>query len=189
MGIASMDTYAEPFNLGKSGSFNNFPPGIHETLSREEVEKRYPFYKGSGGIDSPLTYIQISGSNTQFSISPQNEIPSAVNEILDAFGLTKEEAVNVFRVSRKTLYNWLDKTSAPRKSAKSRIYDLLLTARAWESYGLSNPRAVLDTKIINEQSVLDMLSTEKIDQELILFAGSRLSLSKFGGSELADPFV
>lgn len=120
----------------------------------------------------------------------QNKSATAVNEISLAFGLTKEESAQICNVqSRKTLYNWIHGEAKPRKSEMSRIFDLLVIALAWTSYGFTADRERIHEPVLGNQSVFDLLNKPEIDKELILFAGSRLNMLSPAKDELSDPFA
>lgn len=176
-----------------SGAINHYisPPAIHLVLPEGEGLKRaFSLYQGSGGVVASLLSMTPSGANTQVHAAPQNKLATAVNEICLAFGLTKEELARVCKVqSRKTLYNWINGEAKPRKSAMSRIFDLLVIARAWLSSGFTADQGQLHEPVLGNQSVFDLLSQPKIDKERILFAGSRLNMSSPTKNELSDPFA
>lgn len=176
-----------------SGAFNNYinPPAIHLVLPEGEgLKQAFSLYQGSGGVVTSLLSITPSGANTQVHVAPQNKLATAVNEISLAFGLTKEELAQVCNVqSRKTLYNWINGEAKPRKSAMSRIFDLLVIARAWNGSGFTADREQLHEPVIGNQSVFDLLSQSEIDKERILFAGSRLNMLSPAKDELSDPFA
>lgn len=176
-----------------SGAFNNYvnPPAIHLVLPEGEgLKQAFSLYQGSGGVVTSLLSITPSGANTQVHAVPQNKLATAVNEISLAFGLTKEELAQVCNVqSRKTLYNWINGEAKPRKSAMSRIFDLLVIARAWNGSGFTTDREQLHEPVLGDQSVFDLLSQSEIDKERILFAGSRLNMISPVKDELSDPFA
>ena len=191
MGLIAADLPIDAYYT--SGSFNHYanPPAIHLVLPEGEVLKqRFALYQGSGGEVASLLLTTPSGASTQVHSEPQNKLASAVNEICMAFGLTKEELAQVCKVqSRKTLYNWINGETKPRKSAMSRIFDLLVTARAWRSSGFAADKEKLHEPVLGDQSVLDLLNQPEIDKERILFAGSRLNLLSPAIKELSDPFA
>lgn len=71
----------------------------------------------------------------------------------------------------------------------SRIFDLLVIARAWISSGFTTDREQLHEPVLGNQSVFDLLSQSEIDKERILFAGSRLNMLSPAKDELSDPFA
>ena len=191
MGLIAADLPSDAYY--GSGTFNHYanPPAIHLVLPEEDVLKqRFALYQGSRGEVASLLFTTPSGASTQIHAEPQNKLASAVSEISMAFGLTKEELAQVCKVqSRKTLYNWINGEATPRKSAMSRVFDLLVTARAWRSSGFSADKEQLHEPVFEGQSVLDLLSQPEINKERILFAGSRLNLMSPATKELSDPFV
>lgn len=189
--IAAMDLPTD--TCYASGSFNGcaYPPAIHLVLSEgDALRQNFALYRGSGGEVASLLFSTPSGASTKVHAESQNKLASAVNEICLAFGLTKEELAQVCKVqSRKTLYNWINGEAKPRKSAMSRVFDLLVTARAWRSSGFSADREKLHEPILGDQSVFYLLSQTEIDKERVLFAGSRLSLTSPVKNDLSDPFA
>lgn len=191
MGLIATDLPADAYYA--SGAFNHYatPPAIHLVLPEGERFKGalFSLYQGSGGVVSSLLSITPSGANTQVHTAPQNKLATSVNEICLAFGLTKEELAQVCNVqSRKTLYNWINGEAKPRKSAMSRIFDLLVAARAWQSSGFAADREQLHEPVLGNQSVFDLLKQPEIDKERILFTGSRLNMLSPAKNELSDPF-
>ncbi len=191
MGLIATDLPTDAYYA--SGAFNRYanPPAIHLILPEGEgLKQTFSLYQGSGGEVASLLSITPSGANTQVHKAPQNKLATAVNEICLAFGLTKEELAQVCKVqSRKTLYNWINGEAKPRKSAMSRVFDLLVTARAWLSSGFIADREQLHEPVLGNQSVFDLLSQPEIDKERILFAGSRLNMLSSAKDDLSDPFA
>jgi transcriptional regulator with XRE-family HTH domain len=191
MGLIAMDMPSDLYYA--SGSFNHHinPPVIHLVLPEgEAIKQAFSLYQGSGGQLASLLSITPSGANTQVYTQPKNKLATAVDEICLAFGLTKEELAQVCHVqSRKTLYNWINGEAKPRKAAMTRIFDLLVTARAWLGCGYMVDRAQLHEPVLGDQSVFDFLNQQDIDKERILFAGSRLTITSPPRGELQDPFA
>lgn len=167
------------------------PPAIHQPFIRhQELEKRFILYQGTGGSIASFTDIVASGASTKIIPNSQNNLASAVNEICRSFGITKDELTQICNIqSRKTLYNWINGESTPRKSAMNKMFDLLLTARAWSSSGFAIDRAKLFHPVVNNESVFEMLKSEKIDRDLIMFAGTRLHYAPQQFESLVDPFA
>lgn len=166
-------------------------PAIYRTLSKEDQEQ-FGLYQGSGGIVVGFFSNQVSGSNNiPVSINTrENKLEETVRNICKVFSLTKEELTKACKVhSRKTLYNWIDGISAPRKTAMSRIFDLSLITQAWQQSGFSIDRESLHRPILDGLSVFDLLANGILDKERILFAGSRLKLSSVSQTTIKDPFA
>ena len=191
MGLIATDLPIDAYYL--SGSLNPYanPPAIHLVLPEGEVLKQsFSLYQGSGGEVASLLSATPSGANTEVHVTPQNKLAIAVKEVCQAFGLTKEELAQICKIqSRKTLYNWINGEAKPRKSAMSRLFDLLITARAWRSSGFGADREQLHEPVLGAQSVYDLLNQPEIDKERILFVGSKLNLMSKGINDLSDPFV
>ena len=115
---------------------------------------------------------------------------SVLIAIETCLGLTKEELAKVCKVqSRKTPYNWINGDATLRKSTMIRVFDVLVTARAWLSSGFTADREQLHQPVLGNQSVFDLLVQPEIDKERILFAGSRLNVLAPENGELSDPFA
>jgi len=175
--------------LDYSGSNSMSPPAIYQVYTEEEVQHAYSLYQGSGGNITSMFSISLSGTKTQIIQEPLNKLASTVNVICDAFGLTKDELTKICHIqSRKTLYNWIDGKTNPRKSAMSRVFDLLTIAQAWQHAGFSGDRALLCETVLDGQNLFDILNQEKIDKELVLFIGSRLNTMAVSNA-ITDPFA
>jgi len=191
MGLIATDLSADAYYA--SGEFNHCgnPPAIHLVFPKDEEHKLvFSLYQGSGGEVASLLSSTPSGANTQVRIAPQNKLATAVHEICLAFGLTKDELAQVCQVqSRKTLYNWINGDTRPRKLTMNRVFDLLITARAWLGSGFAADREQLREPVLGNQSLFDLLNQLEIDKERILFAGSRLNLRSPEKEEISDPFA
>ncbi len=192
MVLATADLPPEAYTA--SGSYGSFstPPAIVLVVDPEErdIAQAYALYQGSGGEVASFLTISPSGAKTQIHSEPRNKIALAIEEISNAFGLTKEELAQICHVeTRKTLYNWINGDTTPRKQAMSRIFDLLITARAWVHAGLTIDQTELQQPVLENHSILDLLSQPEIDKEQILFAGSRINLLRSAQEELSDPFA
>ena len=191
MGLIAMDLPADMYYASGASNHYTNPPAIHLVLPESERLKQiFSLYQGSGGEVASLLTITPSGANTKIYTAPQNKLANSVNEICLAFGLTKEELAQVCHVqSRKTLYNWINGEAKPRKSAMSRIFDLLITARAWQSSGFTADKEQLHEPVHGKLSVFNLLNQPEIDKKRILFAGSRLNMLSPAKNELSDPFA
>ncbi len=189
MVLATADLPFEAYT--PSGSYAPFstPPAFVLVLERGPTQT-FALYQGSGGGVASFLTMSPSGAKTQISPEPKNKLALAIEEISSAFALTKEALAQVCLVeTRKTLYNWINGETTPRKPAMNRIFDLLITARAWTQAGLTINQAELEQPVLENQSVLDLLRQPEIDKERILFAGSRLDLARNDQRILTDPFA
>lgn len=182
----AQDSYSGSNEFGRVAN----PPAIHSIYTKEELEQAYSLFQGSGGVVASMLNFPISGAKTQVTQNSQNKFAAAVNEICAAFGLTKEELAQVCHIqSRKTLYNWINGETSPRKSAVSRIFNLLAVAQAWKHAGFSSERDLLRQPVLDGENLFDILNQPTIDQELILFIGSRLNFMSPSKSAISDPFA
>lgn len=102
-----------------------------------------------------------------------------IEETQDAFGLTKGEISAVCRVkTRKTIYNWLNNDSKPRKSAMLRLFDLHEISQTWNQCGFGLSKLDLFEPIDDGDSVFSLLCSDKLNLKQIMFAGSRLRMQR-----------
>lgn len=189
MGIMITD-YPLDFTTA-SGASNPIanPPVIEKFLTEEQLEQRYGVYRGSGGAFTSIFSSSVTGSKTVLVKDPYSKIAAATDEVCSAFALTKAEFAHLCHIqSRKSLYNWIKGESNPRKATMRRIFDLLTAARAWRHAGFSNNRQQLSQAVLDGQSLFDILNQDKIETDLILFAGSRLNTMPPGNHPMRDPF-
>ncbi|MEQ9451509.1 MAG: hypothetical protein RJQ07_07980 [Pseudomonadales bacterium] len=151
-----------------------------------EMFNRYIVFGGSGGVARDFGSIG-TASIIYLPVPTPSPLVSALSAIEQAFGLTKHQLAGVLKTTRKTIYNWIDGSSKPNKTNLGRIFDLVVVANDWAEAGFSKNNSLLAFKVIEERSVLDLLSQDQFDRELILLAGSRLQLQ--GSESLADPFA
>jgi transcriptional regulator with XRE-family HTH domain len=168
-------------------SYRRMPTSIN--LIKDEVGYAIPgVLKGSGGT-ATVSYSQSpSGSNVSFVISKGNSLAVAIETISATFGLTKEQLAEVIGSTRKSIYNWIDGSAAPRVAALNRIHELQLTANEWARSGLAKPTEQLNTPVLDGQSLFELLRNGA-NQNALLFAGTRLSLQYKPARSLADPFA
>jgi len=159
-------------------------------VANEYLEQQFGVFRGSGGSLVSNSLRTASGANLFIQPAPKNNIREITDSIRDTFGLSVTALVNICHLqSRKTYYNWMDGKSTPHSSSMSRIYDLLLVAKAWKNAGFPNPKGQLTQPVLDDQSLLDLLNQAPINKDLILFAGSRLNLSAPPQATLRDPFA
>lgn len=175
---------------GSYGVLTN-PPAIYSTPDTEQVSVwDFTLYQGSGGEIASLLPSSLSGTHVTIETEPPNKLKAAVNDVCSAFKLTKDELADVLNVrSRKTLYNWIKGESVPRKAAMAKLFDLLVVSKAWNNSGLDLKKAQLREPVVDSKSILDLLSYPSINQELILFAGTRINLMSASEESLSDPFA
>lgn len=188
MVVTAFDSSHESFS--SIGLYSGGTPqaAIHLRLSEEEVLGRYFLYQASGGVITAKHHATPSGAPKHEA--PKNNFAQVIDGIVNAFGLQKDELTQVCKIqSRKTLYNWINGDSKPRASAMNRMYDLLLLAKNWRNAGFSSSREDIHLPVVDGQSVFDLLGAEKLDKELILFAGSRIGFRTNPEARITDPFA
>ena len=181
------------FEFQSTGSFQSTlaPLAIHKVISREELESRFGLYKGSGGELRNFYTSTLSGSHSIFS--ELENLPKGIAHVVEnlrlAFSLTQEDLAEICQVqSRMTLNNWINEKTTPRKAKLNRLFDLDVVAQAWLQEGQNIDKTMLHQPVVGGDSLFDLLRRDKIDRDLILFAGSRLNFS-MPAKELDDPFA
>ncbi|MEO3357218.1 hypothetical protein [Acinetobacter haemolyticus] len=114
----------------------------------------------------------------------RNALEEKLELIKSVFSMTEIEISQSIGVSRKTLFNWKQKKSAPNKKKAQNIFDLYLLAKNWKEAGFTTDSFELESPIIDDKSIKDLLKEDKIDSEKILFAGNRLNNAKVDEIEL-----
>ena len=107
------------------------------------------------------------------------------NLIQQAFSLDTSQFAQVCKVTRKTVYDWADST--PQEANLRRLYLLEKLARNWINSGFSIQKNQLQMNVIGNDSLLDLLCLDSIDEQKILFAGTRLNMQA-EPQTLNDPF-
>lgn len=171
------------------------PPAVVRILTPDEFSdhKIYGMITGSGSLGALLDIG--SGSNTIVqrlvpTSAPESEhtLSTTLDEIAGTFSLTRDQLAECLQVSRKTIYNWIDGTACPQQANLNRLYELKLLCKDWRYRKLAVNKQQLSEPLINSKSILELLQSEKLDRDQILFAGSRLGLESIGQS-FADPFA
>lgn len=200
MGLASVDLSIARFMARErymaSGALASIssPRETRLVPSKEEIEQSLGIYEGSGGnVLGCITIrrVPISGGSNIAARpeSPANKLRTTVESICTAFEVTKDELARICKIeSRKTVYNWMDGKSTPRRSTMERLFDLVLIAQAWKQGAFPNDWESIHRPILGNMSVFDLLTSDKLDREAILFAGSRIALSSTRPT-LSDPFA
>jgi hypothetical protein len=193
MGLAAYDLASDVSSYVSSGGFGRIasPPAIHVIVDTELLKQKFALTQGTGGNLTPFSYSgSCSGSNIVTNVHSSNQLALAIEEVSDVFGLTKDELSQVCKVqSRKSLYNWMNGDSKPRKSAMQRVFNLLILAKAVKSSGFSSVGASVHEPIDGDKSIFDLLNEDNLDQERIIFAASRLQLTSWATKALTDPFA
>ncbi|KKL73292.1 hypothetical protein LCGC14_2076400, partial [marine sediment metagenome] len=78
--------------------------------------------------------------------------------------------------TRRTIHTWKKTGVIPKESSSERVYKLFLLSNNWIDEGFVIERRQLKKKIINRSSIYDMLTSETIDTQQILFAGNSFSV-------------
>lgn len=114
----------------------------------------------------------------------QNALEDKIELIKSIFSMTESEIAQSIGISRKTLFNWKQRESAPNKQKAQNIFDLYLLAKNWKDAGFTTDSFELELPVIGGQSIKDLLKEDKLDSEKILFAGNRLNHKNLDEIEL-----
>lgn len=112
---------------------------------------------------------------------PVNRIFGILETVRETFGLSMEAMIAVCRVqSINTLYSWRDGVK-PHKHAMKRLFELNLIASAWRSAAYPVEESLVRMSVVQGKSVMDLLCTDRLNKDQILFAGGRLTLLSENG--------
>ena len=114
----------------------------------------------------------------------QNALEDKIELIKTVFSMTESEIAQSIGVSRKTLFNWKKRESAPNKEKAQNIFDLYLLAKNWKDAGFTIDSFELQLPVFGDQSIKDLLKEDRLDSEKILFAGNRLNHKNLDEIEL-----
>ncbi len=81
--------------------------------------------------------------------------------------LNLSELAMVLQVSRPTIYSWLRDQSSPQAQNVARIRQILKLAKIWPGISRRPVGLHLKTPVMDGRSVLDLLSQDRIDPELV----------------------
>ena len=128
-------------------------------------------------------------SNNDVILGAETATQAVVKKIQSTFGLNKSELAGVCNSTRMTVDSWLNGTT-PNKTKRQRLLDLIDIADAWiiGNYRINDD--LLKVQQFRGQSLLDMLSSERLDRDKVLFFGTSLTIDYLDEeSELEDPFA
>lgn len=128
--------------------------------------------------------VALSFTSEESTEIQRNALEEKIDLIKTVFSMTELEIAQTIDVSRKTLFNWKQKQSAPNKKKAQNIFELYLLAKNWKDAGFTTDSFELESPIIDGKSIKDLLKEDKIDSEKILFAGNRLNNVKLDEIEL-----
>lgn len=119
----------------------------------------------------------------------ESALVQRLDTIADTFALNRRQLARACAVTRATLYAWLA-GAEPRREALQRIAALHRAALDWRRAGFPRPAAALQLPLLQQRSLLDLLSAVSLDLDAIHFLGMRLSLREAEAStgQLDDPF-
>lgn len=184
------------FNTGALTPYLTYGIAGNSAYSSSVIVQHVPsqlFSSPTGSLSVNFAWLKEqarSGQNYHISevetvIEPQqNALEIKINLIKTVFSMTEVEIAKSIGVSRKTLFNWKQRESAPSKKKAQNIFDLYLLAKNWKDLGFTTDSFELESPVIGGQSIKDLLNEDKLDSEKILFAGNRLNHKNFDEIEL-----
>jgi len=198
----SSNNYAPEPWLIASGAGPYFKPEVTRSLTEDETPVPFSGVRISGS-NSKLFFAESISGGMQLKIINKElqkgscieqryklSLKSLIDSVQHTFNLTVEEIASVCLVSRKTIYNWKDgdKPNKPNKQKLKRLLDASILAKEWSRVLPDISREALELPVVNDKSVISMLLENELNKDLILFAGSRLSMDVELPS-LEDPFA
>lgn len=103
-----------------------------------------------------------------------NNRKSQLSTIKEYLALSDEELASIVGVSRKTIYNW-EKQGINKDKDRQRIFELSVIAEDWHYNRFPTTKEKLSKAVVGSTSVMQMLMSEELDREKIIFAGRRLA--------------
>jgi transcriptional regulator with XRE-family HTH domain len=83
--------------------------------------------------------------------------------IQQTLSLTLSELSSVLKVSRPTVYKWLRKEATPHAQNVARIGEVFKAMKRWRTYSDERPREHVRSPMVEDQSVVDLLSSDQVD--------------------------
>ncbi len=91
----------------------------------------------------------------------------ALSVLQHYLSLNLSELAMVLQVSRPTIYSWLRDQSSPQAQNVARIRQLFKLAKIWPGISRRPVRLHLKTPVTEGRSVLDLLTQDRLDPELV----------------------
>lgn len=133
------------------------------------ASKNLTSYDSSRYIVDKVSRVSGSSVNVRYNLRQ-----SQLSIIKEYFDLNDEELADIIGVSRKTLYNW-EKQGVSKEKDRHRISKLSVIAEDWYYNKLPTSKEKLSESVLGSNSVMQMLMSEELDREKIIFAGRRLA--------------
>lgn len=143
----------------------------------------YPVTIGSDRLElvlptgaSPVLVSEVRSSPSPVWQNPILTPAEMLSIVRDTFLLNVSDAARVFKVSRPTIYQWMNLTDIEQVRAlqdRNRIKDLYRLSRIWAGMGRLTGRWA-NQVLRNGQSIIDLLSADKIDEQAIIDAHQQL---------------
>lgn len=104
------------------------------------------------------------------------------------FGFSAKQLADVLRVSRPTIYAWIDGTTEPREHNRERINLLERLAMAWQERSSETLNRHLNSRLWCDRTLLELLSASSIDQGSVTEAFNVFAseMKKARGMSIAD---
>jgi hypothetical protein len=151
------------------------------------VRRFFSDASGSRGELRQLPGLRMGGESDNGGA--ESPLVQRLDTIADTFALNRQQLADACRVTRKALYDWLG-GAEPRRDALQRIAALHRSALDWRRAGFPRPEAALKLPLLQQRSLLALLSATPLDPDAIHFLGMRLALQAAEAStgELDNPF-
>lgn len=134
---------------------------------------------------SPLVFDMVTPKPEPIDVrSPAHHLQN----IKDALDLNISEIAAFLQVSRQAVYKWLADTSRPEESKLVRINALSTVADAFKKADIQRGSALLHVKVLNQQSLLDLILSAKPYQEALsaLIREAKISKLNYQKSALSQ---
>jgi hypothetical protein len=183
------------FSVG--GVLNGGMPysGGYTTPLSEPVSEVYYddlFFAPSGGIQKSKLSTHVSGLISEpYKVNSKHQllIQNVIENVCDVFALSKGSLAELCDVTRKTVYNWIDKPDTLRSHSARRLFELNVAAIDWKQSGFKLDKVQLKAPVLGRESILSILNESPLNKERLLFAGSRLNILSLTSDKISDPFA
>jgi hypothetical protein len=140
-------TKAVPLILAMSvGAIRSATAGAYQISETNQPELRQ--------FRFPVQEVRSETSRRKNYLAPS--AADALNKIRDVFGLRMSELSQIFGVSRRAAYDWLE-GATPRSELVTKIYQLNKFAEQFRDAGITNIRHFINRPIIGERTLFELL--------------------------------
>jgi len=131
---------------------------------------------GTGGNLTPSNVDQRTTTGGQLlslkgvQATPRRRHVLAKDQVLSiqhSLGLSVTQISESLRVSRPIIYSWMKGFSLPRQENAKRLQEVYQITLQWKGMSTHAPKKYLNTVISGEQSLVELLSADKLDAQAI----------------------